>query len=342
MTTSTATPAKSGGLLKKLALCLGVLVALAGAGVGFFWADINTHLAVSEFRDASPEQREAMTAELAALGESAVPGLSDCLRDGDPELCLAAAEVFRAMVADWGPTDPRTEQFSGDLFAAHDALGEGGRLALLRLMPALRQVGGEGAADSRARIVRSALTDPSVDLRMEGVRLALWPELRSLEAVVPLLKDTSPEIRRAAMLALGPVRPDAPDAERDTVRTDELLRWLHDEDAEVRRICEMSLRSRGLSDQEIRHGRMLTDPQPSARTELILELVRDDQVDLGTWLDRLSRDESAAVRATAVRAIGESDVGMRKRLEQMRRADPDPTVRRMAEFYRDEAGRRRW
>lgn len=323
------------GKTRKLILALFAILAVSGGvGVGMFWTDLKVWRGVARFRDAPAGDRQHLGADLVALGEPAVPGLLECLRVGDAELARATRKVLADMLANWGPDDLRTERMASRLFAAYSELGDPGQAALLRLMPAVRHTHGPDHAEQRAQIVRSALAHPAPELRIDGIRLALWPEVMALAEVVPLLKAPEPEVRRAAMLAVGPVRPDGPDPERDLIRTEELLHWLHDADPEVRQICEMSLRSRGLSEEEIRRGRLLTHPEASQRTRLLAELIRDERVDLSSWLERLSRDPNPSVRASAARAIGEGSVGLIRRLEQMGNSDPDPTVRRIAEFYR--------
>src|SRR5262249_58243732 len=107
----------------------------------------------------------------------------------------------------------------------------------------------------------------------------------------------APEVRRAAVLALSPPR----DSGRPAVSDDDLLRCLHDSDPEVRRLCEMGLRSRGRSPRDIRLGRRYTAPDAAERQKLLIDLADEEELDVTVWLDRLTGDPDPAVRARAAR-----------------------------------------
>jgi hypothetical protein len=161
---------------------------------------------------------------------------------------------------------------------------------------------------------------------LRAAALASRPEIGQAELVVPLLKDSAPEVRRAAVLAVGP--------SRTFVTDDDLLTWLHDPDAEVRRLTEAALRSRGLRAIDVRMGRLLTDPRPAGRLELLVMLRDDDELDLCTWLRRLTDDPSPAVRAAAARLADERQVfQLADRLAEMAKADPDLTVRQTVSYH---------
>ena len=179
------------------------------------------------------------------------------------------------------------------------------------------------------------LADKSADKRLLGIAVAMREDLNLLPSVVPLLSDSEAPVRRAAMLALGPIHEGAAGAERPLVHNQDLIRWLHDPDPEVRHLCEMSLRSRGLSERDVHLGRMLTDPDPMARLQLLLELPdQDDLSNMTKWLQKLSEDPDSAVRAAAVRVAAERQIDFADRLEQMTRTDPYGTARQIAEHYR--------
>src|SRR5262249_45597767 len=127
-----------------------------------------------------------------------------------------------------------------------------------------------------------------------AVVLAMRKEIGLATAVVPLMGDTEAAVRRAAMIAVG--------ASRELVPDDDLLPWLHDPDPGVRELCETTLLARGLRDQDVRMGRLVTDADFLKRLEVIGYLQHDDQVDPQVWLQRLSRDPVPAVRAAAARA----------------------------------------
>jgi len=160
----------------------------------------------------------------------------------------------------------------------------------------------------------------------DAVKLALRDGVDLLEQVVPLLQDRFPEVRRVAVLALGPAD--------HLVRDESLLPCLHDPDPEVRRLCEVALQGRGLQPAHLRLGRLLTDPKPVVRLEVLESLQSAPDLEPGLWLRRLSHDPSPAVRAGAVRMMSQlAQVDLSDRMDQMARSDPSPTVCSLAQFY---------
>jgi hypothetical protein len=171
-------------------------------------------------------------------------------------------------------------------------------------------------------LVRSCFRSSSLENRLRAVQLALRPDLKLLEDVVSLLSDPAVEVRRAALLAVGPPN--------SVVLADALLPSLHDPDPDVRELCVEILKSRDLTDKEIQLGRLLTDPRPLQRLK-VFDQLRGADVDLGMWLRRLSHDPSPAVRAAAVRVISQqTNVDLLDRLDQMARDDASPTVSHLA------------
>jgi SAM-dependent methyltransferase len=73
------------------------------------------------------------------------------------------------------------------------------------------------------------LQSESVDVRLQAIGICLKPELDASELILPLLNDPSADVRRTAIMTLGPARDRAP-----LITDDELLNWLHDKDPEVR------------------------------------------------------------------------------------------------------------
>ena len=160
-----------------------------------------------------------------------------------------------------------------------------------------------------------------------ALRLSARPGLGLGQEIVPLLQDPEAEVRRAALEVVGPAE--------DVVLTDNLLPWLHDPDEGVRRLCEATLRRRGLKTHHIRLARLITHPNWLVRLETLDHLGDNDDLDAGVWLRRLSHDPSPAVRVAAIRAACEdclADLG--DRIDQMARQDPSPTVSRLARHYR--------
>jgi hypothetical protein len=122
-------------------------------------------------------------------------------------------------------------------------------------------------------------------------------------------------------------------AER-VIGEDDLLPLLHDPDADVRRLCEAALRGRQLLPEHIRLGRLLTDPNPVVRLQVLDDLDKTPDLDPGVWLRRLSHDPSPAVRVAAVRAMSRQTlIDLSDRIDQMARSDPSPSVCQLAQFY---------
>jgi hypothetical protein len=207
----------------------------------------------------------------------------------------------------------------------------------LDLSAVLMQVPQPAQAISAARdVARAGLRSAVPGNRLRAVRLSLLPGLDVLDQVVGLLGDPAVEVRRAAILAVGPAD--------QVVREEGLLPSLHDADPEVRRLCEAALRGRGLRPEHLRLGRLLTHPNPCQRLRVLDYLrplleeeraARASDLDPGLWLRRLSHDPSPAVRAAALRMMSQQTlVDLSDRIDQMARNDPSPSVCQLAQFYR--------
>ena len=159
-------------------------------------------------------------------------------------------------------------------------------------------------------------------------------EIADLDAphLLRLLKDPKPEVRRSAILALGEMKEAVPD--------EDLLPSLHDPDEGVRDLCEAALRWRGLGEKDIQMGRLVSDPSPLKRLQVLQQLPADNELDPQLWLQKLCQDPSPAVRASAVRAALDPDSGLHvnltDRVRHMAQHDPDGTVRQIAEFLLQE------
>lgn len=174
----------------------------------------------------------------------------------------------------------------------------------------------------------ACFVDEDPDNRALAAQLALHPGMDLQRQALPLLRDPRPEVRRLAMLVVGPAQ--------NVISTDDLLRWLHDPDPEVSRLCEVALGSRKVPKEHIRLGRMLTDPDHHVRLNVLDELRRAHDIDAGIWLRYLSHDAKESVRVAAARAAVEQRYGtpvdFSDRLEQMSKGDPSPTVRQLMGF----------
>jgi hypothetical protein len=184
--------------------------------------------------------------------------------------------------------------------------------------------------DALRALVRDGFKSPDADSRVRAAHLtlhaALRPDAELLRQVVPLLGDRAGPVRRAALLAVGM-------AEK-TISEDDLLPLLHDPDADVRRLCEAALRSRGLQEDHLRLARLISDERPAARLEVLDNLRRTTDLEPGAWLRRLSQDPAPAVRAAAVRAAAaQTQVDLSDLIRQLAQTDPSPTVRQLAGHY---------
>ncbi len=181
-------------------------------------------------------------------------------------------------------------------------------------------------------LIQATLRSPSPAVRLAAIRLAVQPQLQMLDSIVGLLRDPSVEVRRAAIVAVGPAE--------QVAREEVLIAGLHDTDEEVRKLTEAALLGRGLQPKHLELARLLTHPLPTTRLQ-VLDRIRDmlddesDDLDPGVWMRRLSHDPSPAVRAAALRLMSQQTVvDLSDRVEQMARHDPSPTVVQLAQFYR--------
>ena len=167
--------------------------------------------------------------------------------------------------------------------------------------------------------------------RVAAIRRAMGrPE--ELGAVAPRLTDPDADVRRAAILAVGPAAADGPPG----VGPEALFPCLHDPDRDVRDLAVSALKSRGLDAGQIELARLLVSPDAADRLQLLHDLATDGAAvtDPGPWLERLSRDPEPAVRAGTARVAHERRLRFTGWLDRLADRDPDPTVRQLAGWYR--------
>ena len=263
---------------------------------------------------------------IAGLGQAAVPTLLDSLRRDDAHydrVAKAIGMILDRLAAD-GAQLTQIAQRLADSFPQFSASGKWAVLQLAESLPAR----GAGCKEAATKIVQAGLQDDEASNQEQAISLAVKPEFGLGAAVVPLLKDSKPEVRRSALLAVAALRESVPD--------DDLLPCLHDSDAEIRGLCETALKARGLRDKDVQLGRLIIDPKPLKRLEVLRFLPHDSQLDPHAWLNRLCQDPSPAVRASAARAAMDPtsslDVDLSQRVRQMAQSDPDGTVRQIADY----------
>jgi hypothetical protein len=349
---------------KWIAAALGIVSLLAALG----WWQRDSLLAwyyVQGMLRADDYDREQWILRIVETDSAAIPELVHCLQRQDAQLCGNCQSALLRLWERWPGDDTRRAQLLarlGDAFPHLSLAGQRSAIDLqvhwlavepkadlissgVRLVPVAgrsldKEVRGRAMTladrllrcDGRPQIVavcreaiRQGFHDADAENRALAVHCAARGEARLLPQLVPLLDDPAPAVRRAALEALGPAG--------DAVTTDDLLRSLHDSDEDVRRLCEATLRGRGLRNEDVALGRLLSDPRAGARLQVFETLRRVNDLEPGVWLRRMSNDPAAAVRAAAVRAAGESPVDLTDRLTQMAQNDPSPTVRQLAAFY---------
>lgn len=311
------------------------LLALTGGAAFSQRSQLETWYYAYRLEHAAEAERQVWADKLVARGEAAVPRLLASLSKDDVHLCATVRASLGKLLAEWGAKDPRCEKLVDRFFEAQPSFSPAGQIAALQLLPELLAVGGPESSAKARTIVSAALRDRAANQRIKGIFVALSADLNLLPAIVPLLNDPEPEVRLAALAALGPIKEGNAGVEQPLVSTEDLLHWLHDPEPEVRKMCKEYLRGRGLRDHDIRLGKMLTDPEPMERLALLLDLADEDELkNVGAWLKRLSNDSDPAVRAGATRVAAERKVDFVDRLEEMINHDPDSTVRKIAAHYR--------
>ena len=356
---------------KKTLGALMILVTLAAVG---WWqkTPLLAWYYTSRLAGADEANREDWLNRVAGLEDAAISRLWGFLQDNDPRSCENAGAALGRIAQRWGVEDPRSLRLLEDLLAGFDELPTAGRQSLLQVpidllqsispnpTPAgvslaigslLTKASSDAALRHRTlalaglfvqRVVpgqwfelcrdlsASGLKDADPNHRVQAIRLTMHlakqSEPRFAEHLLPLLKDGVPQVRRAAVVALGPVS--------DFVSEDDLLPMLHDPDVEVRRLTQLALRSRGLSDNQLLLAGLISAPEPTVRLSVLERLDDEEGLDVGLWLDRLSRDASPAVRAAALRAAAsQSGAELRQRIQQIAQQDASPTVRQLAQYY---------
>lgn len=300
-------------------------VVLVATGLGWFFREpAGIWYGVRQVKSAPDGSWETWADRLCAYGPKAHVRLLNCWTAADPTICQRVGMVL-GRISD----DSQAAAIAARIAEQFASFSSAGQIAAMTWAVQLTDGDRPHTMAACRPLIRPGLKNSAAEVRVRSVCLAMRTGDSELTPVVPHLRDTAAEVRRAAVLAVGP--------SRQLIADEDLLRWLHDTDAEVRDLCMTALSSRGLSRREVRRGRLLTDARPAARVELISELVNDTEIDLGNWLGRLSQDPSPAVRAAVARAAAERRLSrLGDRLAQMAKADPDPAVRLTAQISLDQ------
>ena len=99
-------------------------------------------------------------------------------------------------------------------------------------------------------------------------------------------------------------------------------------------LTQSALQARWLRDDQIRLDKLMADPKPTKRLEVLDHLSATRDIDPALWLRKLSNDPSPAVRAAAMRAMAQETGGeLGERVGQMGKSDPSESVNKLAGYY---------
>lgn len=198
--------------------------------------------------------------------------------------------------------------------------------------PAKRRTLGTWKAELHSQCVECATATPmgkGEKRREERIRVAAGVAVVSVpidsaaSRGLVLLRDGSPAVRRAVLLALSE-RPEL-------LSSEDVVEFSRDPSPAVRAGADIVLASRGLTPEQIALAKRATDPSPLVRAQAPRHIVESTAVDRVVWLTHLSRDMIASVRFEAARALAVvGDEDCTTRLTEMADADPDQKVRELA------------
>jgi hypothetical protein len=315
-------------------ICL-LILAAAGAGVAANATAVRAYWIARQLRAAATDEaRDRAADRLIALGGHGLARLVEFIRADDESCRAAAVRAIARRIESTPEADTWTLTTVQRLEGAMTGADAPGQRAILELVPKLLARTGPDGIERCRGIIAAALASADASVRAHAVRLTLHPEIKMRREAVALLADSAAEVRAAALVATA-----MPGDGEPLIGDEDLFRWLHDPDEQVRVICHGALVSRDRTEAEIALGRRLTHPDPRERLMLLLDLRHDDELaDPEPWLERLSRDLEPAVRAGAVRTAveirGERRLGYPAWVGRVAEADPDPTVRRVAAYFR--------
>ena len=328
---------------------------------------------------ADEDNRERWATKVAGLEEAALPRLLEGLQDRDEIVCTNLQLALLIITKKWGLADPRTGGLIERSSASFAKFSPAGQEKTLQLLTALLQtdvprplsprltktVGDMLVCAEKKNELRAAslllaaelvvcvepgqwvevaremaergLKDETAGCRVAALRLLLREPMRReadlLEKAIPLLRDPVSAVRKTALLVLA--------SESELVREESFLPLLHDDDAEVQYLCEVALRKRKLTDDDIKIARMISDRDPATRMRALSHLHRVPDLNVAGLVRQLSQDAIPAVRAAAARAVAENpQIELSDRLREMAGADPSDAVRQIAHYYLHQRPRR--
>jgi HEAT repeats len=153
--------------------------------------------------------------------------------------------------------------------------------------------------------------------------LGTLPIDNAADAAVAYIDDPIADVRRQTLSSF---------AQRGLILTDDmLLKHLHDEDAVVRDMANLVLKTRGLPQELIGLGGLMYSPRADQRVSVITLLKGRTDIDVVNWLIQLSKDPVETVRISAMAALAKHKTPVvEKRLAEMARSDGSEAVRKAA------------
>jgi len=315
-----------------LAVCL---LAMVGTWAALNATELRAKYAARKLASATTDEDRASWADtLLGYGEPGARELVACVKSGEDPARTAAVAAFEKYLNALPDGDARAVPLSGAILDAFPNATEAGKRAILALVPTILKRTGSAHALRCRGVVSEGLKAAELETQLVAVRLAIHPDIKLRTELLPLLSSSESRLRGPALFAAA-----ATGDGESALSDEELFHWLHDSDASVRKICRDALVARDRSESEIALGQRLTHPDPTERLKLLLDLRYDDDVvDPEPWLERLSRDPEPAVRAGAVRVAVEIAIERSQRcptwVGRVADADPHPTVRFVAAYYR--------
>lgn len=321
--------------MRRIGFGILLLVLAGGVIAGVQWKSLNARYAGYKLRTATTDDsRREAARKLVNAGDAGTPYLTDAFRGADGERCSAIAYTLREFLKELPPTDPRFATLCRPHLHGFADYSEVGREATITLVPDFLRCPDADTLPRCREIVRQALQHRSPDVRVQAIQLTVRQNFDQKADVVACLQAPEADVRRAAMLAVGPASTGSA-----AIGDEDLFPWLHDADLQVQMLCEAALSTRGLEPEQIAAARKLTSPDAAERLKLLLDLRsnRDAIRDPGPWLERLSRDADPAVRAGAARVAYECKLSFASWLDRLAQDDPDGTVRQIVRFHRTRA-----
>lgn len=350
----------------------GALLVVAGlVGLGFWQRhDWWVWLKASQYSNMPAEERQAVLADLRAGEARLLPLVIRQLRSEDATCCagtgqmlrellgtvpnsLRAEAVLRELAAEFASFSPPGQQQAlelwVELFPRLDdpvpaelqptaallleqsaRAGDGCRKPALELaLLLLPSAAGDQVRVHAKYLAEQALRSGTTQEQRLAVKLAAYPVLGLLDQLPRLLsaqEGAAPEVRSLVLLALG--------SHEQLLPSEQIVPLLHAEPAELAQLADQVLRSRGLTEAQLRLARLLANPDGAERARVVPLLLEGSAVDAQVWLERLTKDPSPAVRAAVIRvAMGKGDPQWRERVREMAQSDPNSTVQAIARFH---------